>query len=372
MKSELPHKRPLRWSSVIVMAIGQVAAWAGTPGTESYTYDALGRVTTITFPDDTRSSYDYDPAGNRVSVSTGVDNKAPSAPTALAATSTLSTKVNLTWTGSTDTGGSGLAGYKIFRNGSTTALATTTGTGTTYADITTVGTTAYTYIVKAYDGALNISGPSNTASVTTPDSIAPTTPGITSWSLNSNNTAKINWSASTDTGGSGLSGYRVSYGCPTGGVLGTTTALTYTDPTPHRGMTCTYTVQAYDHAGNYSASSNAATVTFSSNFTDTPSMTVGGDDRNTGFSLGIYGSMSPAATSNGFTYNMLDDHDASAQSGGGWVSSIFSVQGFTADPGRRGLYPFKSGPTPSIPVPQPPTFIYRAWRNGRGPRRRLE
>jgi YD repeat-containing protein len=256
-----PRLRHSGWliGVVLVMSgVGPLAAWAGSPGIESYTYDALGRLVNIDSPDGTRSTYQYDAAGNRKTISTGVDVTAPGAPSGLTATAASSTTVNLSWTaGSTDSGGSGLAGYHIYRNGSSSVLGSSAVT--TYTDATAAGTTAYTYIVKAYDRAGNVSAASNTASVTTPDTIAPSMPkGLTATAASAFQ-INLSWTGSTDTGGSGMKGYKITRN---GSALVTTTstATTYSNTGLAASTTYTYTVAAYDGSGNTSAASAPASA----------------------------------------------------------------------------------------------------------------
>jgi len=66
----------------------------------------------------------------------------------------------------------------------------------------------------------------------------------------------LSWSASTDN--VAVAGYRVYRN---GALVGTATATGYTDsPGGKKGMSYTYTVVAYDAAGNLSPQSNAVTV----------------------------------------------------------------------------------------------------------------
>lgn len=91
------------------------------------------------------------------------DTTAPSAPTGLVA-SLSGTTANLSWTASTDN--VGVTAYRIFRDGATTPIGTSTTTS--FADTTVVPTTTYSYTVKAYDDAGNASPASNTVTTTTP------------------------------------------------------------------------------------------------------------------------------------------------------------------------------------------------------------
>lgn len=93
------------------------------------------------------------------------DNIAPSVPAGLTATVISSSQINLSWSASTDTGGSGLAGYRVYRNGSGTPLVQQSGT--TYSDTGLTASTLYAYRVSAYDNQGNESTLSSQATATT-------------------------------------------------------------------------------------------------------------------------------------------------------------------------------------------------------------
>ena len=61
------------------------------------------------------------------------------------------------------------AGYDIYRNNS---LLTTVGNQTTYVDLAVTAGITYTYAVRARDAAGNVSGPSNSSTVTVPNAPA--------------------------------------------------------------------------------------------------------------------------------------------------------------------------------------------------------
>ena len=112
-----------------------------------------------------------DVSGNVSATSTSVtfattavsDTTAPTVPGAPAATAVTQTGATLTWAASTDSGGSGLAGYEVLR-GSTVVG---TATGTTLALTGLTANTAYTYAVRAKDGAGNVSASSASVTFTT-------------------------------------------------------------------------------------------------------------------------------------------------------------------------------------------------------------
>jgi mono/diheme cytochrome c family protein len=83
----------------------------------------------------------------------------------LVATTLSHQEISLSWTGSTDAGGSGLLGYNIYRDGGATPIATVAGT--THIDGNLIANTTYIYQVSAIDGANNESGLSNISGATT-------------------------------------------------------------------------------------------------------------------------------------------------------------------------------------------------------------
>jgi chitinase len=193
-----------------------------------------------------------------------VDTTAPTTPGTLSSPSKTTTSVSLSWGASTDAGGSGLAGYNVYRNGSATPTAQVTGT--TFTDSGLSANTAYTYTVRARDGAGNLSPNSNQISVTTnsnsTDTTPPTTPGTLSSPSKTSTSINLSWGASTDAGGSGLAGYNV-YRNGSATPTAQTTGTSFTDSGLSASTAYTYTVKARDGAGNLSAASNQLSVTTS-------------------------------------------------------------------------------------------------------------
>ncbi|MFF0233560.1 CARDB domain-containing protein [Micromonospora sp. NPDC005254] len=182
------------------------------------------------------------------------DTTAPSVPGNLSYTQS-GTTITLNWVASTDNaGGSGIAGYDIYRNG---AFLQSVGNVTTFTD-TQPATATVSYYVRARDAAGNLSGNSNTVTRTgSGDTTAPSVPGTLSQST-SGSTITLTWGASTDSGGSGLAGYNVYRG---GNLIATlSTVLTYQDTQPATA-TVSYYVRARDGAGNLSGNSNTVTRT---------------------------------------------------------------------------------------------------------------
>ena len=183
-------------------------------GTSSSTsFAATGLATGTTYNFIVRA---YDAAGNvsgnssTATVTTlsppPADTTAPSAPTGLAGTAASTSRINLTWNAATDN--VGVTGYRIFQNG--VVIGTTSSTSYAATDLAT-GTT-YNFIVRAYDAAGNVSGNSNTATVTTlspptGDTTRPSAPTGLAGTAASTSRINLTWDAATDN--VGVTGYRI-------------------------------------------------------------------------------------------------------------------------------------------------------------------
>ncbi len=185
----------------------------------------------------------------------GPDTQAPTVPQGLHSMDVTTSSVNLMWTASTDN--IGVTGYRVYRNG----IQVGTVSGTSYTDSGLTANQSYTYTVRAVDAAGNLSGTSTPLSVTTTappaqDNQAPSVPqnlhsmGVTASSVN------LMWTASTDN--IGVTGYRVYRN---GIQVGTVSGTSYTDSGLTANQSYTYTVRAFDNAGNLSGASAPLTVT---------------------------------------------------------------------------------------------------------------
>jgi chitodextrinase len=175
------------------------------------------------------------------------DTIPPSTPTALASTFISSTQINLSWSASTDN--VAVAGYKIYRNGTQIAITSNTN----YSDTGLSPSTTYTYSVSAYDAAGNNSNRSGSVSVSTqaaPDTQAPTVPNNLTATTISSTQINLSWTASIDN--VGVSGYKVFRN---GLQIATTSNTNYSDTGLSPLTTYSYTVSAFDAAGNVSAQS---------------------------------------------------------------------------------------------------------------------
>ena len=183
------------------------------------------------------------------------DTTAPTVPSGLTASTISSSQINLSWSVSTDN--TGVTGYTIYRNGSQIG----TAANTSYNNTGLTASTAYSYTVDAYDAAGNHSSQSTSASATTqlpppPDIQTPSIPANLSATAVSSSQINLSWTASTDN--VGVTGYRIYRG---GTQIGTSATNSYSNTGLTASTAYSYTISAYDAAGNVSAQSASISAT---------------------------------------------------------------------------------------------------------------
>jgi len=180
------------------------------------------------------------------------DTTAPTQPTNLSGTAVSSTRIDLSWSPSTDN--VAVTGYQIRRDG----VLIDTVAGTSYSDTGRTPSTSYDYTVSARDAAGNVSIASAVETVTTPaagDTEAPSTPTGLQGSAASTTQIDLSWNASTDN--VGVTGYEIRRD---GALISTVAGTSYSDTGLTANTSYSYTVAARDAAGNVSAESAAAAV----------------------------------------------------------------------------------------------------------------
>jgi hypothetical protein len=180
-----------------------------------------------------------DASGATLQVVMPQDTIPPSALTGLSAVVT-GTSAALNWGAASDD--ITIDHYVVTRDGSQVGSPETTDfTDTGLVPGTTVG-----YSVAAVDGAGNV-GPAAVVSVAIPDTTRPGAPLKLSARLTKAGTVALTWPAATDNGR--IAGYRIRRA---GKLIATRTSRSFVDraPKPGSGSTVTYTVVAFDLAGN--------------------------------------------------------------------------------------------------------------------------
>lgn len=236
---------------------GSLASSGGT----AYTDSGLAQVT----------SYSYrvravDPAGNlgaysAVVTAVTLDVTPPSAPGGLSAGSITGSQITLSWSASSDN--VGVAGYRLERcqgSGCGGFAQIATSGSTSYTDSGLHDVTTYSYRVRAFDAAGNLSGYSAVVAATTLDATPPSVPtGLVATTVSSSQ-INIAWNGSSDN--VGVAGYRIyrctGSGCGSFAQVGSTGATSYADTGLTNNTIYTYAVAAYDAAGNVSGLSGAA------------------------------------------------------------------------------------------------------------------
>jgi chitodextrinase len=188
-----------------------------------------------------------------------VDSTPPSVPANLAGTGISATAINLSWGASTDAG-TGVKEYKVYRNN--TLVKTVTAPLTLVSDTGLTQSTQYSYKVEAVDNSGNRSAQTAAINVRTltpppaPDTTAPATPAGLTVTVNSYKRITITWTATTDTGGSGLKEYKVFRNNAFWRTIAVP-ATTTQDNSVAPSASYSYKVSAVDNAGNESPHSAA-------------------------------------------------------------------------------------------------------------------
>ncbi len=193
----------------------------------------------------------------------------PAAPTQLTATAAGRTRINLSWTAPTNTGGAAITGYQIEVSNTGTAntwtnlVANTQSTTTTYAHTgLSAGVTRH-YRVRA----INSVGPgavSETSSATTdtPNATVPAAPSQLTATAAGRTSINLSWTAPSDNGGATITGYQIEVSnAGAWPELATTRATTYTHTNLAAGTTQVYRVRAINSVGNSDASNTASATT---------------------------------------------------------------------------------------------------------------
>ena len=185
----------------------------------------------------------------------GHDQVAPTAPTGLQASVSLSIPVTLTWGPSTDSGGSGIAAYRVYRDGTLLGTAPP-GRRVFRATLVRAGSSD-TSRVQAVDGQGNV-GPSTTVAAATAratEAAPPSAPpGLRAVSVTTNSVS-LTWTRSTDN--AGVRGYNVYRD---GRYVGYSFTTAFTDTGLASGATHQYRVYAFDHSANFSSRSSIITA----------------------------------------------------------------------------------------------------------------
>ncbi|MCF6468605.1 beta-mannosidase [Nonomuraea sp. MG754425] len=151
----------------------------------------------------------------------GTDTTAPTTPGTPSAAGVTSSGATLTWSASTDSGGSGLAGYDVYREQGATDPLLGSSTTNSIALTGLSPSTQYQVYVRARDGAGNQSTASATNTFTT------TSGGGTGGGCTAAGTVQSQWSGGyvvqpvtvTNTGTSGVTGWTVTFTLPAGHSL---------------------------------------------------------------------------------------------------------------------------------------------------------
>ena len=177
--------------------------------------------------------------------SVNTDYTPPSIPSGVTATATSISQVSISWNDSTDSSGSGLAGYQVYRNG----ILVATTTATSYGDRSLSAATAYCYTIAAYNNAGHNSSasPATCATTLSPASTPPAAPSNLAVMDATSTSITLDWQDNADN----ELGFQILRATSPGGpwsVVGTVGAevTAYTDTGLVPLMTYYYAVVAFN------------------------------------------------------------------------------------------------------------------------------
>ncbi|GAB3418222.1 hypothetical protein GCM10027569_43330 [Flindersiella endophytica] len=171
---------------------------------------------------------------------TSTDTTPPTTPGMPAASSVTATTANLTWGTSADTGGSGLAGYNVYREqGATDPQLAASATNSVQLTGLTANT-QYQVYVRARDGAGNLSGNSALVTFTTQSGGTTGTCRITysanNWGGNNGFTGTV---TIANTGTTAINGWTLAFSFPSGQRITDSWAATWSQPSGSANVTAT-------------------------------------------------------------------------------------------------------------------------------------
>ena len=174
-------------------------------------------------------------------------------------------QTSLSWTASTETGGT-ISKYLVERcngTGCNSFAQVGTTTNTSFNDTGLTASTSYSYRLRAQD-TNGIDGPYSTVVTVATLPASPSLPGNLTATSSSNTVIDLSWIASTETGGS-ISDFLVERclgaSCTNFAQIGTSVGTSYIDTGLTTGSTYNYRVRAMDAASNVGPYSNMASAT---------------------------------------------------------------------------------------------------------------
>jgi chitodextrinase len=179
-------------------------------------------------------------------VSSAVDTIPPSAPKNLEAVNKTYTSISLKWAPALDN--TGVRGYELYRDGK--KILTTKKTS--YTSTSLIPGRNYTYSIKAYDAAGNVSAAGTSLTVSTiKDTQSPSMPRNLLITSVTHTTSELSWEPSSDN--TGIKGYEIY--CNERKIA-VTSATGYVCKKLTPGTRYSFSLKAIDISGNYSSQSN--------------------------------------------------------------------------------------------------------------------